>query len=76
MTTAKQIAVKLERQNRSMWGVYNVTQKKWMPNPLRTPVDMSPAKYSSKAEAKKEARTWASWNPDTKFQARRLTVKH
>lgn len=55
------------------WGIYDVGRKKWMHNPLRAPVDMSPARFATKSEADRAAdRDWRKLNPGSKFVARRL----
>ena len=55
------------------WGIWDVTEGKWMHDPLRAPVNMSPARYASPAEAERHAdRDWRELNPDRMFVVRPL----
>lgn len=53
------------------WGIWDVSRKQWMPDPLRGHIDKSPAKFYSRGRAEQIAdREWRALNPDDQFEVR------
>jgi hypothetical protein len=52
----------------STWGIWDHTRQSWLPDPLKSPVDKSPARYKSRTKADIEAGKWRELNPDDTFE--------